>query len=347
MLSPWCRRSLVTPLQRRSSTHPDVIASHFHVAHRVAVVGRTSGETAVLADRHLFRIAVIESVLIMVQAAPGPHLLSPHQEVSRSGTGLLEMRLDVRLATRCIATKTHFLRLQRRPSPTQNAMQYGRSFLDVQHVELLYYVSQFDVFLQVGFLIVRVVALRAAHVGRVFGPGLADAAPAEVVFARQLHRLHEHMQTNGTNEFLLEAVPPGLRHLKQLIRHPVLSWSARERQTSSSSTVPTRFSSFSQLFRLDPGVRSVDEDHTSTEAPEKQLLIKPKHAKGAFLLLAKLVSNQIPQPGVKEGIWRSGFFFLTRETSKIYRQTIIIKRTLTNYGNILGRAKHDRKWQLI
>ncbi len=292
-----------TPLQR-SSTHPDVIASHFYVAHRVAVVGRTSGEAAVLADRHLFRIAVIESVLIMVQAAPGPYLLSPHQEVSRSGTGLLEMRLDVRLATRCIATKTHFLRLQRRPSPTQNAMQYGRSFLDVQHVELLYNVSQFDVFLQVGFLIVRVVALRAAHVGRVLGPGLADAAPAEVVFARQLHRLHEHMQTNGTNELLLEAVPPVLSHLNHLIRHPVLSW----RQTSSSSTVPTRFRSFSWLFRLDPGVSSVDGDHTSTEAPEKQLLIKPKHAKGAFLLLAKLVSNQIPQPGVKGGIWRPELF---------------------------------------
>lgn len=102
-------------------------------------------------------------------------------------------------------------------------MQHGRSFLDVQRIELLYNVSQFDVFLQVGFLIVRVVALRAAHVGRVFGPGLADAAPAEVVFARQLHGLHEHMQTNGTNEFLLKAVPPVLSHLNQLIRHTVLS----------------------------------------------------------------------------------------------------------------------------
>lgn len=102
-------------------------------------------------------------------------------------------------------------------------MQHSRCFLDVQRVELLHDIVQLDVFLQVWFLAVRVVALRAAHIGRVFGPGLADAAPAEVVLARQLHWLHEHMQTNGTNEFLLKAVPPALRHLRHLIRHPALS----------------------------------------------------------------------------------------------------------------------------
>lgn len=211
------------------------------------------------------------------------------------------MRLDVRLATRCITTKTHFLRLKRRPSPAQNAMQNGRRFFDVQRVEFFHNIIEFDVFLQVWFLVVRVVAFWAAHIGRVFGPGLADAVPAEVVFAWQLYGLHEHMQTNGANEFLLKAVPPALSHLSHLIRHPVLTWSARGRQTSSSSTVLT-FRSFSWLLHLYPDVRSVDEDHTRTEAPEKQLLIRPKYAKGAFLLLAKLVSNQIPQPGVNK--WR-------------------------------------------
>lgn len=123
----------------------------------------------------------------------------------------------MRLAARRVATKTHFLRWNRRSSPAQNALQHRRSFLDVQRVKLFHDVVQFDVFLQIRLLVVRVVALRTAHVGRVLCPGLADAAPAEVVFAGQLHRLHEHMQTYRANEFLLEAVPPVLRHLGHLI----------------------------------------------------------------------------------------------------------------------------------
>lgn len=96
-------------------------------------------------------------------------------------------------------------------------MQHRRGLLDVQRVELFHDVVEFDVFLQVWLLAVRVVALGTAHIARVFRPGLADATPAEVVLAGQLHRLHEHMQTYGTNEFLLEAVPPVLRHLGHLI----------------------------------------------------------------------------------------------------------------------------------
>lgn len=61
------------------ATYSDIVSSDFYIAHRMAVVGGTSGEAAVLADRHLFHIAVIESVFVMVRAAPGPDLLSRHQ----------------------------------------------------------------------------------------------------------------------------------------------------------------------------------------------------------------------------------------------------------------------------
>lgn len=122
------------------------------------------------------------------------------------------MRLDVGLAARCVAAKANFLCGQRRPSPTQDALEYCGRFLDVDGVELLHNVRQFDVFLQIWLLIVGVVALRAPDHARVFGPGLAYASPAEVMFTRQLYRFHEHMQTDGTNKFLLEAVFPVLRH---------------------------------------------------------------------------------------------------------------------------------------
>lgn len=56
------------------------------------------------------------------------------------------------------------------------------------------------------------VALWAPHHTRVFGPGLAYASPAKVVFTRQLYRFNKHMQTYGTNKFLLEAIFPVLRH---------------------------------------------------------------------------------------------------------------------------------------
>lgn len=42
---------------------------------------------------------------------------------------------------------------------------------------------------------------------------------------------------------------------------------------------------------IDPDVWSVNEGHASTEATEKQLLIRTKHAQGAFVFLAK-VSQQ-------------------------------------------------------
>lgn len=122
------------------------------------------------------------------------------------------MRLDVGLAARCVAAETNFLCRKRRSSPAEDTLKYCWSFLNIKCVELLHNVCQFNVFLQIWLLIVGVVALWAPHHTRVFGPGLAYASPAKVVFTRQLYRFHEHMQTDGTNKFLLKAVFPVLRH---------------------------------------------------------------------------------------------------------------------------------------
>lgn len=69
------------------------------------------------------------------------------------------------------------------------------------------------VLLQVGLLGVGVVTLWTAGKGGVFGPGLANAAPTEVVLTGQLDRLGEHMEANGANKFLFETVPPSLGHV--------------------------------------------------------------------------------------------------------------------------------------
>lgn len=58
------------------------------------------------------------------------------------------------------------------------------------------------------------IALRAASQWGVFGPGFADAAPAEIVLAGQLDGIWEHVQANGADELLLETVPPRLSHVR-------------------------------------------------------------------------------------------------------------------------------------
>lgn len=95
---------------------------------------------------------------------------------------------------------------------TEHAVQCRRGLLHVQGVELLHDVGELQVLLQARLLIVGLVALRATHKATVLGPSLADAAPAEVVFARQLHRFHENVQADGADELLLKAVLPILRH---------------------------------------------------------------------------------------------------------------------------------------
>lgn len=61
-----------------SSTYPYVIAPNLHVAHGVPVVWRAPGEAAVLAYGHLFHVAVVESVFVVLGAAPGLHILGLH-----------------------------------------------------------------------------------------------------------------------------------------------------------------------------------------------------------------------------------------------------------------------------
>jgi len=79
-------------------------------------------------------------------------------------------------------------------------------------VEFLHDVAELEVLLQGRFLRVDIVALgAAAH--RLLPPGLADTSPAEVVLARQLYRLHEDLQADGAQKFLLEAALPVFSHL--------------------------------------------------------------------------------------------------------------------------------------
>lgn len=66
---------------------------------------------------------------------------------------------------------------------------------------------------QARLLVVGVVALRAPDYTGVFRPGLADTSTTEVVFARQLYRFSEYVQTYGANELLLEAIFPVFGHL--------------------------------------------------------------------------------------------------------------------------------------
>lgn len=85
------------------------------------------------------------------------------------------------------------------------------------------------VLFQAWFLVVGVVALRATHHTRIFRPGLADTSAAKVVFARQLYRFSEYVQTYGANELLLEAIFPVFSHLNSSEKLPAnfrINWLA-------------------------------------------------------------------------------------------------------------------------
>lgn len=87
-----------------------------------------------------------------------------------------------------VATQADFNCREWRASAAQDALQCRRGgFLHTQGVVLLNYIGQFVVLLQAGLLRISMIALRAAGQRGVFGPGLADAAPAEVVLAGQLY----------------------------------------------------------------------------------------------------------------------------------------------------------------
>lgn len=173
---------------------------------------RTAVVAAVLAHGHLLGLAVVEAVGVVLRAAPGPHVVRLHQEVPAGGGGLLQVRLHVGLAAGRLAAQADLLCGQRGAPAAEHAVQRRWRLFHVQGVELLHDVGELQILLQARLLVVGLVALRAAHQAAVLGPRLADASPTEVVFARQLHRLHEDVQANGTDKFLLEAVLPIFRH---------------------------------------------------------------------------------------------------------------------------------------
>lgn len=179
------------------TTYPDIVSPDFYITHGVAVVGSTSGEAAVLADSHMLGFTMIQSVLIVLWTAPGPDVLGVHQQVSGIGRGLLEMGLYVGMAAGRVTPEANLLGLDGRAAAAQDAVQDRRRLLDIQSVELLYNVGQFVVLLQTWLLAVGVVALGTAHHARIFRPGLVYTHAAEVVFAGELNRLGEHVQTNG------------------------------------------------------------------------------------------------------------------------------------------------------
>lgn len=76
-------------------SYPDVVATQLYIADGVSVMWSTSGHTAVVAHSRVLSVAVVEPVLVVKRAAPGPGLGHLHQQVSRVRRGLLQVRLDV------------------------------------------------------------------------------------------------------------------------------------------------------------------------------------------------------------------------------------------------------------
>lgn len=220
------------PGLRQGLTYPDLIAADLHVADRVSLVG-PAVVAAELADGHLLGLAVVQAVGVVLGAAPGPHVVRLHQEMAPGGGGLLQVGLDVGLATRSLAPQADLLGRQRRAPAAKDAVQDGGGLLQVEGVELLHDVGELQVLLQVGLLVVGLVALRAPHQARLLGPRLPDAAPAEVVLAGQLDRLHEDVQANGADELLFEAVLPILGHL---CRQPLATFSTFPPNTTTPPT---------------------------------------------------------------------------------------------------------------
>lgn len=168
-------------------SYSDVVASQLHIGDCVAVAGVAAGEAAVLTHGRLLGLTVIQPVLVVLRAGPGLHCLRLHQQVPQGRARLLQVCLNVGLAARGVAAQADFDCGERWASAAQDALQSRRGgLLHAQGVVLLHDVGQFVVLLQAGLLRVSVIALGAAGQRGVFGPGLADAAPAEVVLAGQL-----------------------------------------------------------------------------------------------------------------------------------------------------------------
>lgn len=68
------------------------------------------------------------------------------------------------------------------------------------------------VLFQARLLAVGMVAFRTSHYTCIFGPSLINTSSTEVVFARELDWLREHVQTYGTDELLLKRVFPIFCH---------------------------------------------------------------------------------------------------------------------------------------
>lgn len=182
-----------------------------HCTHRVPLISAV-GDAAESAQSHLLLLTVQQPVLLMTGTGPRAQLLDVDQQVSRRCARLLEMSLDMSLATGLFAAQAHFPHGQRGAPSAEHTVQHGGDFLSVQSVKVLHDAGELEVLLQCGFLVVVMVALRAADRRAVFGPGLGDAAPAEVVLARQLDWLIENIQTDGAEELLFKAVLPARIH---------------------------------------------------------------------------------------------------------------------------------------
>lgn len=129
------------PRLHEGPTYPDLIAADLHVADRVSLVG-PAVVAAELADGHLLGLAVVQAVGVVLGAAPGPHVVRLHQEMAPGRGGLLQVGLDVGLATRGLAPQTDLLGRQRRAPTAKDAVQDGGGLLQVEGVELLHDVGE-------------------------------------------------------------------------------------------------------------------------------------------------------------------------------------------------------------
>ena len=110
------------PRLHEGPTYPDLIAADLHVADRVSLVG-PAVVAAELADGHLLGLAVVQAVGVVLGAAPGPHVVRLHQEMAPGRGGLLQVGLDMGLATRGLAPQTDLLGRQRRAPAAKDAVQ--------------------------------------------------------------------------------------------------------------------------------------------------------------------------------------------------------------------------------
>lgn len=116
------------------------------------------------------------------------------------------------LAAGLLAAQTDLPHRQWGATSAEDTVQHSGDFLSVQSIKPLHYVGELEVLLQCGLLVVVMVAFWTADRGAVFGPRLRDAALAEVVLAWQLDGFLEHIQANGTQKLLFEAVFPTCIH---------------------------------------------------------------------------------------------------------------------------------------